>query len=178
MIIAFVVDTSYRMLEKISTNQITRLDCAKEAMIHLVNSRKDVEYILLIMNEHSSSSTFQEDKRDFVLVSLYRFRFELTFFSYDLIKASWKDSHEKFLMELRDIQAGSHKFDLGIIYRVLFDTLHLRKLSKNLDTYGYGRWLSNIEPTFIMTFTCMGPLMTLQGSFSEKVREKKIFFCF
>lgn len=59
--------------------------------------------------------------------------------------------------------------ELGIAYRALFDVLHLKRLTKKLDTYGFGRRLSNIDPTFILTFTIPGSLIISDGP-SDKVR--------
>jgi hypothetical protein len=87
-----------------------------------------------------------------------------------LFQATWKDSQKDFIMNIQWLEATAKVADPGMAYRVLFDILHLKRLMTNMDTYGHGRSFSNIEPVFVMTFTCTGPLLTAEG-LSNKVNK-------
>jgi hypothetical protein len=84
-------------------------------------------------------------------------------------QADWTDAKDLLMAKLdRLLDEDSLEYgNPGVAYRALFDMFHLKRLSENVDTFGSGMNLANIEPTFIITFTG-----TLRRGTPQDVAEK------
>lgn len=59
----------------------------------------------------------------------------LSFFSFFVLKAGWKESHATFMTELRNLQATGLT-TIGQSLRTAFDLLNLNRLVTGIDNYG------------------------------------------
>ncbi|RWS17476.1 integrator complex subunit 6-like protein [Dinothrombium tinctorium] len=134
-IILFLIDTSASMNQRTYLGaRPTLLDVAKDAVEKFLKLRqrdsasRGDRYMLL---------TFEEPPAN--------------------IKAGWKEHHNVFMNELKNLTANGLT-TLGPAIRQCFDLLNLNRMQTGIDTYGQGRCPYFLEPSIIIVITDGGKL--------------------
>ncbi|RWS30395.1 integrator complex subunit 6-like protein [Leptotrombidium deliense] len=134
-IILFLIDTSASMNQRTYLGaRPTLLDVAKDAVEKFLKLRqrdtasRGDRYMLL---------TFEEPPGN--------------------IKAGWKEHHNVFMNELKNLTANGLT-TMGSAIKHCFDLLNLNRMQTGIDTYGQGRCPFFLEPSIIIVITDGGKL--------------------
>ena len=152
MLILFLVDTSYSMIQKTQSG-LSLLDICKSG----------IEYFIKIRTRDPSSKTDR-----YFLVTCET--------SPNCIKSGWKDNFSNFTNELKNLEAKSLT-EIGPALAESFNLLNQYRLQTNIDNYGQGMFPYYFEPSVIIVLTDGGQFTSLDGV-QETVRKKKENFFF
>eukprot|EP01080_Neovahlkampfia_damariscottae_P004695 gene4695-8267_t len=138
MLILFLVDTSFSMIQKAQSG-LSMLDICKSG----------IEYFIKIRNRDPAAKSDR-----YFLVSCEN--------SPNCVKSGWKDNFSNFTNELKNLEAKSLT-EIGPALAESFSLLNQYRLQTNIDNYGQGMYPYFYEPSVIIVLTDGGQFTSLDG---------------